>query len=617
MTDAIAPATDAPAPAAATAPGGASAGTVHSVREIEGLIPHRWPFLLVDRIVEYDPDAKRIVGIKAVTATEWFFQGHFPGLPVMPGVFQVEALAQTMAVYVAKQPGFGDRIGLFAGIDEVRFKRIVVPGDTLRLEITMEKLGSRFGKGRGVASVDGEVACEGAPVASSSRRPGRCDDADRGPVRHPRQPAGARGHDGRDPRRAPGRRPRRRRPRAQRPGPGRRRRRAACAGVRRRRRRVAATRTSPSPTSTTAPRSRSTRTASPRRVRIAAEWAHDELSDEQLAWLRRLPSERRIRADDDSLVLVVHASPGSQTRGFDQALDANVMFERAVATDARVICVGHTHIPEVRDLGWKVIVNGGSAGYVFDGDPTASWASLTIVDGEVHADIRRTAVRRADGRQRDLRPRPARATCTGPRRCARGSWSDDLVLAGPAAPRRRHRHGRRHAARQRRRARPGPASLAGRSGVATIASFDPSRLAVRIAAEIKDFDPSDILDRKDMRRTDRYIQFALVCAHQALVDAGLPPRLDDDMAARSGVIIGSGLGGVSTLFDNVLVMAERGPGPHLAVLHPDGHRERRLGPGRDRLRRDRTQLRDGVGVRDRRPRARASRGRRSGAATRT
>jgi len=78
----------------------------------------------------------------------------------MPGVFQVEALAQTMAVYVAKQPGFGDRIGLFAGIDDCRFKRIVVPGDVLRLEITMEKLGSRFGRGRGVATVDGEVACE-------------------------------------------------------------------------------------------------------------------------------------------------------------------------------------------------------------------------------------------------------------------------------------------------------------------------------------------------------------------------------------------------------------------------------------------------------------------------
>ena len=133
---------------------------VHTTREIEALIPHRWPFLLVDRIVEYDADAKRIVGQKAVTATEWFFQGHFPGMPVMPGVLQVEALAQTMAVYVAKQPGFGDRIGLFAGIDACRFKRVVSPGDTLRLEVTMEKLGGRFGRAHAVATVDGEVACD-------------------------------------------------------------------------------------------------------------------------------------------------------------------------------------------------------------------------------------------------------------------------------------------------------------------------------------------------------------------------------------------------------------------------------------------------------------------------
>lgn len=131
-----------------------------TARDIQALIPHRWPFLLVDRIVEYDTGAARIVGLKGVTAGEWFFGGHFPGLPVMPGVLQVEALAQTMAVYVARQEGFGDRIGLFAGIDACRFKRVVAPGDTLRLEITMEKLGKRFGRGRGVASVDGETACE-------------------------------------------------------------------------------------------------------------------------------------------------------------------------------------------------------------------------------------------------------------------------------------------------------------------------------------------------------------------------------------------------------------------------------------------------------------------------
>ncbi len=138
----------------------AAPGTVLTTKQIEALIPHRWPMLMVDRIVEYDPAAKRIVGIKGTTATEWWAQGHFPGLPIMPGVLQVEALAQTMAVYVAQQPGFGDRIGLFAGIDETRFKRVVVPGDVLRLEVTMDKLGSRFGRGRGVASVDGEVACE-------------------------------------------------------------------------------------------------------------------------------------------------------------------------------------------------------------------------------------------------------------------------------------------------------------------------------------------------------------------------------------------------------------------------------------------------------------------------
>ena len=137
-----------------------SPGVVLTTRDIERLIPHRWPFLLVDRIVEYDPSRSYIRGEKAVSATEWFFQGHFPGLPVMPGVLQVEALAQTMAVYVAQQEGFGDRIGLFAGIEECRFKRVVQPGDRLSLEVTMEKLGRRFGKGRAVASVDGDVACE-------------------------------------------------------------------------------------------------------------------------------------------------------------------------------------------------------------------------------------------------------------------------------------------------------------------------------------------------------------------------------------------------------------------------------------------------------------------------
>jgi putative phosphoesterase len=127
----------------------------------------------------------------------------------------------------------------------------------------------------------------------------------------------------------------------------------------------------------------------PDTFRAAAEWAHDELGDDRLAWLRRLPSERRLRLED-TMLLACHASPGSQTQGFDQALDPSVILERASRTDARVICCGHTHLPEVRDLGWKLIVNDGSAGYIFDGDPTASWALVTVDGDDVTAEIRRT-----------------------------------------------------------------------------------------------------------------------------------------------------------------------------------------------------------------------------------
>jgi putative phosphoesterase len=122
----------------------------------------------------------------------------------------------------------------------------------------------------------------------------------------------------------------------------------------------------------------------------AAEWAHEALGEERVDWLRGLPAERRMRAEDDTLVLVCHASPGSQTAGLDQNLDPSVTIERVAPTDARVIVCGHTHMPEVRELGWKVIVNDGSAGYVFDGDPTASWALIDIDAGEVTAEIRRT-----------------------------------------------------------------------------------------------------------------------------------------------------------------------------------------------------------------------------------
>ena len=115
----------------------------------------------------------------------------------------------------------------------------------------------------------------------------------------------------------------------------------------------------------------------PDSMRAAVEWAHDTLDDDHLAWLRRLPAERRVRIGDD-LILVTHASPGSQTQGFDRDLDPSTVTERMSRTDARIICCGHTHLPDIREFGWKVIVNDGSAGYAFDGDPSASWALVTI-----------------------------------------------------------------------------------------------------------------------------------------------------------------------------------------------------------------------------------------------
>ena len=126
----------------------------------------------------------------------------------------------------------------------------------------------------------------------------------------------------------------------------------------------------------------------PESFRSAAQWAHDAIGPERVDWLRRLPAERRLRTDD-TLSLVCHGSPGSQTAGFDQVLDPGIVIERLARTDARIVACGHTHLPEVRDFGWKLIVNSGSAGFVFDGDPTASWALIDIDGDEIRAEIRR------------------------------------------------------------------------------------------------------------------------------------------------------------------------------------------------------------------------------------
>ena len=134
--------------------------TVLDTRAIQEILPHRYPFLLVDRITELVP-GERIVGVKQVTINESFFQGHFPGAPVMPGVLIVEAMAQVGAVYALRQIEDRERkLVLFSGIDNARFRRPVVPGDTLTLTVTPVRVGSRVQRMKGVAHVDGQLAAE-------------------------------------------------------------------------------------------------------------------------------------------------------------------------------------------------------------------------------------------------------------------------------------------------------------------------------------------------------------------------------------------------------------------------------------------------------------------------
>lgn len=127
---------------------------------IRELIPHRYPFLLVDRVTELTP-GERAVGLKNVTANEPFFQGHFPDFPVMPGVLIVEAMAQVGAVALMSVDENKGKLGLFAGIDNVRFKRQVKPGDTLVMEVELGTFRRGVGTGTAKATVDGELACKG------------------------------------------------------------------------------------------------------------------------------------------------------------------------------------------------------------------------------------------------------------------------------------------------------------------------------------------------------------------------------------------------------------------------------------------------------------------------
>lgn len=133
--------------------------TMLDARQIMEIIPHRQPILMVDRIIEFEP-GKRAVGIKNISANEPVFQGHYPGNPIFPGVLIVEAMAQTGAVALMSQPEFAGKVPLFAGIDECKFKRPVVPGDQLRLEVEIVTVRRGLGIGSGKAYVGNDLKAE-------------------------------------------------------------------------------------------------------------------------------------------------------------------------------------------------------------------------------------------------------------------------------------------------------------------------------------------------------------------------------------------------------------------------------------------------------------------------
>ncbi|MDF2815783.1 MAG: fabZ [Paenibacillus sp.] len=139
------------------------------VNQIQEIIPHRFPFLLIDRILEVE-EGVRAVGVKNVTMNEPHFAGHFPGHPVMPGVLIVEALAQVGAVAILKMEANRGKLAFFAGIDEFRFRGQVVPGDTLTLEVNITRLKGTIGKGQAVAKVGDRVVAEGGLMFALSNR---------------------------------------------------------------------------------------------------------------------------------------------------------------------------------------------------------------------------------------------------------------------------------------------------------------------------------------------------------------------------------------------------------------------------------------------------------------
>ena len=150
-----------------------SESTVMNIAQIMDYLPHRYPFLLIDRVIEFEP-AKRIVAIKNVTINEPFFSGHFPGYPIMPGVLVVEAMAQAGCILLLSEVKDREKkLALFSGIDGAKFRRPITPGDQVRIEVDVLSFRSRGGRMQGKAFVDGKLACEATLTCAIVPRQGK------------------------------------------------------------------------------------------------------------------------------------------------------------------------------------------------------------------------------------------------------------------------------------------------------------------------------------------------------------------------------------------------------------------------------------------------------------